>query len=134
VTNVPRTIAAGGRFEYRLLSSVVYRFSRGHDAGLSLRRLLIIMPNTSLMGTSGSKDIENKDNAQEGNVSQWAELLTQLVDKITGKDVSITYRFDNLQINVPKATGPNGRELGSAKWNINGKVVIHSQLENKDSS
>ena len=86
------------------------------------------------MGTSGNKDVENIDNAQKENVSQWAELLTQLVDKTTGKDVSITYRFDNLEINVPKATGPNGRELGSAKWNINGKVVIHSQLENKDSS
>jgi hypothetical protein len=54
------------------------------------------------------------------NASQWAELLTQLVDKITGKDVSITYRFDNLQINFPRATGPKGQELGSAKWNING--------------
>ena len=52
--------------------------------------------------------------------SQWAELITQVVDKITGKDVSITYRFDNLQINVPKATGPNGQELGKRqvehKW------------------
>ena len=86
------------------------------------------------MGTSGNTDDENKDSAQKQNVSQWAELLTQLVDKITGKDVSITYRFDNLQINVPKATGSNGKELGSAKWNINGKVVIHSQLENKNSS
>ncbi len=84
--------------------------------------------------TSENKDIENKDNAQEKNASQWAEMLTQLVDKITGKDVSITYRFDNLQINVPRATGPKGQEMGSAKWNINGKVVIHSQLENKDSS
>ena len=69
------------------------------------------------MGTSGNKDIVNKENAQEKNVSQWAELLTQLVDKITGKDVSITYRFDNLEINVPKAMGPKGQELGSAKWN-----------------
>jgi hypothetical protein len=44
------------------------------------------------MGTaSGNKEIEKKDNAQEKNVSQWAEMLTQLVDKITGKDVSITY-------------------------------------------
>jgi hypothetical protein len=34
---------------------------------------------------------ENKDNVQEKNASQWAVLLTQLVDKITGKDVSITY-------------------------------------------
>ena len=86
------------------------------------------------MGASGNKDIENKDNAQEANVSQWAELLTQLVDKITGKDVSITYRFDNLEINVPMATGPNGRELGSAKWNINGKIVISSEVQDKGSS
>ena len=86
------------------------------------------------MVTSGNKDVENKDSTQKENVSQWAELLTQFVDKITGKDVSISYRFDNLQINVPKATGPNGKELGSAKWNINGKVVIHGQLENKGSS
>ena len=63
------------------------------------------------MGTaSGNKEIEKKDNAQENNASQWAEMLTQLVDKITGKDVSITYRFDNLEINVPKATGPKGQE------------------------
>ena len=86
------------------------------------------------MGTAtGNKDIENEDDTQE-RASQWAELLTQLVDKITGKDVAITYRFDDLEINVPKATGPKGQELGSARWNINGKVVIHSQLENKDSS
>ncbi len=82
---------------------------------------------------SGNKDLESKDNTQEKNANQWAELLTQFLDKITGKDVSITYRFENLEINVPKATGPKGQELGSAKWNINGKVVIHSQLENKDS-
>ena len=81
------------------------------------------------MGTPG-----NKDNTQEENVNQWAELITEVVDKITGKDVSISYRFDNLEINVPKATGPNGQELGSAKWNINGKVEIRSQLENKDST
>ena len=62
------------------------------------------------MGTSGNKDIENNENAQKENVSQWAQLLTQLVDKITGKDVSITYRFDNLEIYVPKATGPKGQE------------------------
>ena len=86
------------------------------------------------MGTFGNNDLQKKENAKEENVSQWAELLSQLVDKITGKDVSITYRFDNLQINVPKATGPNGKELGSAKWNINGKVIIHSQVENKENS
>jgi hypothetical protein len=38
-----------------------------------------------------------------------------------------------LEIDVPKATGPNGQELGSAKWNINGKIVISSEVQEKDS-
>ena len=54
--------------------------------------------------------MKTKTVRKKENVSQWAELLTQLVDKITGKDVSITYRFDNLEINVPKATGPKGQD------------------------
>jgi len=35
---------------------------------------------------------------------------------------------------VPKATGPDGRELGSAKWKINGKFVFSTQLLDKPSS
>ena len=38
-----------------------------------------------------------------------------------------------VMIDVPKATGPNGQELGSAKWNINGKIVISSEVQEKDS-
>jgi hypothetical protein len=53
---------------------------------------------------------------------------------LTGKDLAITYEFDNLQIDIPKATGPDGRELGSAKWMISGKIVISSELHDKDKS
>jgi hypothetical protein len=42
--------------------------------------------------------------------------------------MAITYEFENLVIDVPKATGPGGKELGSAKWKIDGKFVISSQL------
>ena len=42
--------------------------------------------------------------------------------------MEITYEFDNLEIDVPKATGPGGKEIGSAKWKIDGKFVISSQL------
>ena len=37
--------------------------------------------------------------------------------------MSTTIRFDNLEIDVPKAKGPDGRELGGAKWVINGQIV-----------
>ena len=60
-------------------------------------------------------------------------IVTSTSRQITGKDVSITYQFENLEIDVPKATGPNGQELGSAKWNINGKIVISSEVQEKNS-
>ena len=62
------------------------------------------------------------------NASDWIELVSQLMKKLTGKDMAITYEFENLEIDVPKATGPGGKELGSAKWKIDGKFVISSQL------
>jgi hypothetical protein len=71
----------------------------------------------------GDKVLEDK--------SEWADLVSQLVDKLTGKDLAITYEFDDLQIDIPKATGPGGKEIGSAKWKVNGKLVISTEVEDK---
>ncbi|HEY7108965.1 MAG TPA: hypothetical protein VH415_06040 [Nitrososphaeraceae archaeon] len=71
----------------------------------------------------GDKVLEDK--------SEWAELVSQLVDKLTGKDLAITYEFDDLQVDIPKATGPGGKEIGSAKWEVNGKLVISTAVEDK---
>jgi hypothetical protein len=62
--------------------------------------------------------------AMQQTGSQWAEVIGQLIDRMTGKGASVTYNFDNLVIDVPKAQGPGGRELGSAEWTINGRIVI----------
>ncbi len=67
----------------------------------------------------------------EDNKSEMISLVSQLVDKLTGKDLAITYEFDNLQIDIPKATGPDGKEIGSAIWKVNGKIVISSELQDK---
>jgi hypothetical protein len=77
-------------------------------------------------GDIGKKVQENK--------SQWTELVSQLVDKLTGKDLAVTYEFNDLQIDLPKATGPDGKELGSAKWKINGKFVISTEVQDKSKS
>ena len=74
-----------------------------------------------------------KKNVQE-NKSQWSELVSQLVDKLTGKDLAVTYEFNDLQIDIPKATGPDGKEIGSAKWKINGKFVISTEVQDKSKS
>jgi hypothetical protein len=73
----------------------------------------------------------NEDNNADGSISNWSDVVKDIVDKLTGKDMEVTYDFQNLQIDMPKATGPEGRELGSAKWKINGKFTISTQLHEK---
>jgi hypothetical protein len=43
----------------------------------------------------------------------------------------VNYEFNNLEIDMPKASGPGGQELGGAKWKINGKFVISTKLDDK---
>ncbi len=66
----------------------------------------------------------NDQGKMEQSSSQWAEVIAQLFDRLTGKGASVTYNFDNLVIDMPKAQGPGGRDMGAAKWTINGKVTI----------
>ena len=73
----------------------------------------------------------NEDNNADGSISNWSDVVKDIVDSLTGKDMEVTYHFENLQIDMPKATGPEGRELGSAKWKINGKFTISTQLHEK---
>ena len=70
-----------------------------------------------------SKDGNNSEKTGEAS-NQWAELIGELFDRLTGKGASVTYSFDNLVIDLPRAVGPRGQELGSAKWTINGKLLI----------
>jgi hypothetical protein len=81
-----------------------------------------------------SKAADELGKKVEENKSVMISVVSQLVDKLTGKDLAIIYEFDNLQIDIPKATGPDGKELGSAKWKINGKIVISSELHDKNKS
>jgi hypothetical protein len=56
--------------------------------------------------------------------SQWAQVVSQVMEKVvSGTNMSTTIEFDNLEVDVPKARGPDGRELGGATWKLNGKVV-----------
>ena len=70
----------------------------------------------------------NKDKNNDHSISNWSDVVKDIVDKLTGKDMEVTYDFENLEIDIPKATGPEGKELGSAKWKINGKFIISTQL------
>ena len=67
----------------------------------------------------------------EESGSLWAGMLNEVVDKLTGKNMEVTYNSQNFEINIPKATGPEGKELGSAKWRLDGKFTLTTNLSNK---
>jgi hypothetical protein len=69
----------------------------------------------------------NDQSTMQQSGSQWAEVIGQLFDRLTGKGASVTYNFDNLIIDLPRAQGPGGRDMGSAKWTINGRIVITAE-------
>ena len=69
----------------------------------------------------GSENMQNQELQEQA--SQWAQIIGQVMEKLTGANMSTTISFDDLEIDVPKAQGPGGRDLGGAKWKINGKIV-----------
>ena len=77
---------------------------------------------------------KQKGDKIEQNASHWSDILKEVVDKLTGKNMDVTYNFENFEIDVPKATGPDGRNLGSAKWKINGKFIFSTQLLDKSNN
>jgi hypothetical protein len=48
--------------------------------------------------------------------------------------MSLTYSFENLEIDVPKAQGLGGRKLDGLKWTINGKIAVTTEMHNARSS
>jgi hypothetical protein len=90
---------------------------------------------SELSNNSGNETINNnsdrsKDSSKE-HISEWSELISRIIDKLTGKDLQVTYSFDNLEIEIPKAYGPDGRQLGGAKWKVDGKITISTELINE---
>jgi hypothetical protein len=69
------------------------------------------------------ENIKEHEKMQQSN-SQWADLIGQFLDRMTGKGASVTYDFNNFVVDMPRAQLPGGRDMGSAKWTINGKVLI----------
>jgi hypothetical protein len=69
----------------------------------------------------------NEKSSQQ--TTQWANLLTDLFDRLTGKGAEISYNFQELEIDIPRAAGPQGQELGSAKWVVNGRLTITARTQ-----
>jgi hypothetical protein len=78
------------------------------------------------MSQDSNEDMQGQ--GQQQQTSQWSQMIGQVLESVTGKNMSTTIDFRSLEIDIPRAQGPGGRDLGSAKWTINGKVVWTTEL------
>jgi hypothetical protein len=84
------------------------------------------MENNEASLTSNAKTGQNRKALREElkQPGQWAQIVGQVMEKvISGANMTTTISFDNLEIDMPRAQGPDGRDLGGATWKLNGKVV-----------
>ena len=63
------------------------------------------------------KDYENRQREQpiQQSMSLWSQMAGQTLESLTDKNMTATMELQNIEIDVPKARGPDGRDLGSAK-------------------
>jgi hypothetical protein len=74
----------------------------------------------------------SSDKTSQETSNQWAELTGQIIDKLIGKNMSMSYDFQNLIIDIPKAQGPGGKHMGRVQWTINGKIIITSEAYDRN--
>ncbi len=57
------------------------------------------------------------------DVTTWPQLAEGLYDFLTGRGATIEYAFENMEVQVPRDTGP---EAPSATWRVNGTLRIRT--------
>jgi hypothetical protein len=75
-----------------------------------------------------NENMQSQEQQQQQPSSQWSQTIGQVIEKLTDKNMSTTIRFEDLEVDIPRAQGPGGRDLGSAKWTINGKIVWTTEV------
>ncbi len=58
------------------------------------------------------------------DIKSWPDLAGQLYDKLTGKNSTIDYNFDNFSMDVPSKVGPDAVHT---KWVLNGSLKISTK-------
>jgi hypothetical protein len=78
------------------------------------------------------ENYENQQQEQEQKIqrsmSVWSQISGQVLEGLTDKNMTATMEIQNMEIDVPKAQGPGGKDLGSAKWIVNGKIIWTTEL------
>ena len=62
--------------------------------------------------------------ADSDEARTWPELAIGLYDRLTGRGAEITYEFEEMEIDVPSATGEDPE---FAHWRVDGTIRVRSR-------
>ena len=65
------------------------------------------------MSQEDNENRQGEGQRQQQSPSQWSQIIGQVLESVAGKNMSTTINFQNLEIDIPKAQGPDGRDLGA---------------------
>lgn len=82
--------------------------------------------------THNNSETTDQQNYPQNENANWPEVINNLVNNMTDKNMEVTYDFDNLRINLPEVKGLDGMLVGSAKCEINGRCLISTKLQNSN--
>lgn len=82
--------------------------------------------------THNNSETTDQQNYLQNENPNWPEVINNVVNNMTDKNMEITYDFDNLRINLPEVKGLDGMLVGSAKCEINGRCLISTKLQNSN--
>ena len=77
--------------------------------------------------------IMNEMNKNLGKITETisehgAPVIEQLLDKLTGKGAQVKYSFQDLKVEMPAATKPDGKTVKGGKLNVNGTITISAKV------
>jgi hypothetical protein len=82
--------------------------------------------------THNNSETTDQQNYRQNENPNWPEVINNVVNNVTDKNMEVTYDFDNLRINLPEVKGLDGMLVGSAKCEINGRCLISTKLQNSN--
>ena len=69
---------------------------------------------------------EDTSGDEVGETTTWPELGIALYEQLTGRDATIEYQFEDMQVSVPSKAGPDAKH---AQWKLDGTVSITTHEE-----
>jgi hypothetical protein len=73
-------------------------------------------------------------NLPRENTLDWPDVIARTIERLTAKDLHVSYIFDNLEIEIPRSYGNNRDNMGHARWRLDGGMTISTDHNNLEKS